>query len=120
MLNPARFLFFMTLIGMSTPSLALSMKLETELEGLYEDRTCAELYYAVSELEKRTLNYESALYNSRNNSLASVASTVFSPAIIFVGVSNAMQFKSELDSERQLQELNFLRQRMAEMNCFAN
>ena len=64
-----------------TQTQALSKKLEQEFESLYEDRSCGELYYQVSELEYRALNYESALYNDRNNNIAAVVSTVFTPAV---------------------------------------
>lgn len=99
-------------------TMALSIK-ESEINySAYENRSCEELYRDISALEHNTLNYDSPLYNRRNNDMATVASTVFTPAVFFVGFSNAMNFKSEYEASKNNQELNYLRNRMGEMRCF--
>lgn len=105
------------LIIYSNSSSAISVKTELDT-SIYEHQSCEEMYYQVSELEIHTLNFESPIYNSRNNTIASVTSTVFTPAVFFVGFSHAMTFKSEIDASKISQELNYLRRRMGEMRCF--
>ena len=110
-------IFTLILMLYSTSSWSISVKAELDT-SIYENRSCEELYQEISDLEINTLNFESPIYNSRNNTIASVTSTVFTPAVFFVGFSNAMTFKSEIEASKNNQELNYLRRRMGEMKCF--
>ncbi len=110
-------LLFCLLLLNSNISWAISVKAELDT-SIYDHQSCEELYYQVSELEIHTLNYESPIYNSRNNTIASVTSTVFTPAVFFVGFSHAMTFKSEIEASKVNQELTYLRRRLGEMQCF--
>ena len=110
---------FLLSLVMTGNSAAISIKEDSVHMELYENRSCEELYKEISELEFQSLNFESSLYNSRNNGIATVASTVFTPAVFFVGFSNAMTFKSEIESEKTSIRLNYLRNRMGEMRCFS-
>lgn len=89
-------------------------------KGLYENRTCEQLYQAASQMESNALNYESDIYNDRNNQVASIVSTVFTPALFFLGFSNYMSFKSEHEAYQANQKLTDIRQRLAEMRCFTH
>ena len=93
---------------------------ENPPQGLYENRSCQELYHAASELEVKALNFESDIYNEQNNTLASIVSTVFTPALYFVGYSKYMSFQSDRASYQSAMALDKVRYRMAEMRCFQN
>lgn len=86
--------------------------------SIYENRTCEQLYLAAGRLENKALNYESDIFNQRNNTIASVVSTVFAPAMYFLGYSGLMSFKAEREAYQSNQELDRIRIRMAEMRCF--
>lgn len=97
---------------------AISLKQEKKSPSLYENRTCEQLYQAATELESYSLNYKSDIYNQNNNNIASIVSTVFTPALYFLGYSNYMSFKSGVKAYESNQQLDKVRQRMAEMRCF--
>lgn len=106
------------LMTFSIPTLSLSQLQGQRPESLYENRTCEQLYLAAGKLERKALNYESDVFNQRNNTVASIVSTVFTPALYFLGYSNLMNFKSDREAYQSNQELNQVRVRMAEMRCF--
>ncbi len=99
---------------------AISLKQTPESQNLYENRNCQDLYREITELEIATLKFESSIYNTRNADVASVVSTMFSPAVFFVGYTKMMTFKTEIEASESSKELHLLRQRMAELRCFAN
>jgi len=122
-MNKSNYLYIRTflyiyLITFSIPALSISQLQGQRPDSLYENRTCEQLYLAAGKLESKALNYESDVFNQRNNTLASIVSTVFTPALYFLGYSNLMNFKSDREAYRSNQELNKVRFRMAEMRCF--
>lgn len=108
----------LNLLITSHQSLAISELQGARPNSFYENRTCEQLYLAAGRLENKALNYESEVFNDGNNAIASIVSTVFTPALYFLGYSNLMSFKSERESYQSNEELNKIRLRMAEMRCF--
>ncbi len=100
------------------PAAAISQLQGQRAQSLYENRTCEQLYLAAGKLERKALNYESDVFNQRNNTVASIVSTVFAPALYFLGYSNLMNFKAEREAHHSNEELDKIRLRMAEMRCF--
>ncbi|MDX1519519.1 MAG: hypothetical protein R3318_05305 [Gammaproteobacteria bacterium] len=113
-----RVIFTALLAGITTPCLAISQFQGQRPSSLYENRTCEQLYLAAGKLENKALNYESDVYNQRNNTVAGIVSTVFTPALYFLGYSSLMSFKSDREAYHSNLELNKIRFRMAEMRCF--
>ncbi len=112
-------LFFISLgFSIGFPVTALSELQAARPQSLYENRTCQQLYLAAAQLENKALNYKSDLFNQENNTVASIVSTVFTPALYFLGYSNLMSFKSKREAHHSNMELNKIRYRMAEKRCF--
>ena len=85
-------------------------------EKLYDDRSCNDLYMEASALEKQTFSY--AEDKSNKTLMASVASTVFTPALYLVGYSAIKDYKNEADAKSTFVKMEELRYRMAEKRCF--
>ena len=81
-------------------------------------RHCEQLYARATELEARSQNRESSIYSAQNNNVASVVSTVFTPALYFLGFSKIKQFTSRHQAMESLHELDAVRNRMAALRCF--
>ncbi len=108
----------LTTLLFTTGSQAISLRQEKTNPALYENRSCEQLYHLATQLESHSLNYESSIYNQNNNNIASIVSTVFTPALYFLGYSNYMSFKSGINAYESNKELDKVRHRMAEMRCF--
>jgi RsiW-degrading membrane proteinase PrsW (M82 family) len=106
------FLFF------STQSYALNL---VEMhkpagESLYDSRSCNDLYMEAVSLEKESFSY--AAGNSNRTKVASIVSTVFTPALYYLGYSAYQDYKSEADAKSTFAKIEEIRYLMAEKRCF--
>ena len=113
-----RIFIYLILLVTTTPAWPISVLQGQQPESIYENRSCEQLYLAAGKLENKALNYESDVFNQRNNTVASVVGTVFTPALYFLGYSSYMNFRSEREAHQSNHELDKIRYRMAELRCF--
>ena len=104
--------------ALSHNATALNQEPISEHHPVMDLRHCEQLYQRATELEARAQNRESPLYSERNNNVASVVSTVFTPALYFLGYSKIKQFNSRREAMASLNELDTIRNRMAALRCF--
>jgi len=114
----SKFLIFTSLLLISAPCSALNLaEINHPIEqGLYDSRSCNDLYMQALNLEK-----ESHLYKTdRNNTtqVASLISTVFAPAIYYLGYSAYQDYKQEKLTQTAFVEIEDIRLRLAEKRCF--
>jgi len=84
--------------------------------GLYDNRSCNDLYMQALTLEKESFSY--AADRGDKTQVASIVSTVFTPAIYFLGYSAFQDYKQKARSESTFIEIEDIRLRMAEKRCF--
>jgi hypothetical protein len=113
-----KYLGFISCLIFSSHSIALSL---TEInqpldDGLYDSRSCNDLYLEATALEKESFIYKNG--NQATMTVASIASTVFTPALYFVGYNAFKNFKSEKQSQTALSKIEEVRYRLAEKRCF--
>jgi RsiW-degrading membrane proteinase PrsW (M82 family) len=87
-------------------------------ERLYDSRSCNDLYMEAMALEKQSFSYQAGSGNKTQ--VASVVSTVFTPALYFLGYSVYQEYKTEIKSKSTFAEIEDIRFRMAEKRCFTN
>lgn len=85
-------------------------------EKLYDSRSCNDLYMEASALEKQSFSY--AADEGNKTLIASVASTVFTPALYFIGYSALQDYKLEIEAKSTFSKIEAIRYRMAEKRCF--
>lgn len=109
---------FNVLIFTSTHSAALNLVdfNQTAEEKFYDGRSCNDLYMETSALEKKSFSYEADKGNK--TLIASVASTVFTPALYFVGYNAVQDYKEGIESKSTFEQIEEIRVRMAEKRCF--
>ena len=110
-------IFFISLL-MSTQSFALNLVdfNQTNVDKLYDARSCNDLYMEVSALEKKNLSYMQD--NGNKTLIASVASTVFTPALYLVGYSAVKDYKTDQVAKSNFEKIEEIRLRMAQKRCF--
>lgn len=84
--------------------------------GLYDSRSCNDLYMQALTLEKESFSY--AADRGNKTQVASIVSTVFTPAIYFLGYSAFQDYKDSARSKTTFTEIEDIRLRMAEKRCF--
>ena len=109
---------FNVFIFASTQSMALNLVdfSQPVEEKFYDARSCNDLYLEASALEKQSFSYEED--KGDKTMLASVASTVFTPALYLVGYSAVKDYKDEIESKSTFDKIEEIRYRMAEKRCF--
>ena len=112
------FCIFISSLLFSTHCLALNLVQfnQNNPDKLYDDRSCNDLYMEASALEKQSFAYAESKDNK--TVIASVASTVFAPALYLVGFSAVKDYKSGVDSKSAFEKIEEIRFRMAEKRCF--
>jgi RsiW-degrading membrane proteinase PrsW (M82 family) len=86
-------------------------------ESLYDSRSCNDLYMEAVALEKESFSY--AAGNGNRTKVASIVSTVFTPALYYLGYSAYQDYKTEADSKSTFAKIEEIRFRMAEKRCFS-
>jgi len=112
-----KYITLIPLVLFSAQSSAISLTEinQTGDENLYDSRSCNDLYMQVSILEKQS--YNNASYGERTQ-IASFVSTVFAPAIYYMGFSAYLDYKNGIRSKVAFNEVEDIRLRMAEKRCF--
>lgn len=113
-----KYIGFLSLLLVSGQSSALNL---TEInqpieQGLYDSRSCNELYMQALVLEKESFIYKTG--SNKNIKVASLASTIFAPAIYYLGFSAFQNYKNNTHSKTAFAEIEQVRFRMAEKRCF--
>jgi len=85
-------------------------------EGLYDKRTCNDLYMQASALEQKTFHYKTNPYSDK--SVASYALAVLSPALYAFGYAPYQNHLDQTRSQLASGEIEQVRLRMAEKRCF--
>ncbi|NOG60774.1 MAG: hypothetical protein HND53_09765 [Proteobacteria bacterium] len=85
-------------------------------ENLYDSRSCNDLYMEASALEKESFSY--AAGNRNKTQIAGMVSTVFAPALYYMGYTAYQDYKKEIDSKSTFDKIEEIRFRMAEKRCF--
>ena len=84
-------------------------------EKLYDGRTCNDLYMEASALEKQSFAHAN---NTDKTLMASVASTIFTPALYFAGYNAFQDYKAGIEAKSAFTKIEEIRFRMAEKRCF--
>ncbi len=85
-------------------------------EGLYDKRSCNDLYMQASALEQKTFRYKTNYYSDK--SVASYALAAVSPALYFFGYAPYQNHLDQSRSQLATNEIEHVRLRMAEKRCF--
>ena len=109
------FIFFL-LSSVQSSALNLVEMNKSGEQGLYDSRSCNDLYMQASALEKESFSY--AADNSSKTQVASLVSTVFTPALYYLGYSAFQDYKDDIRSKSTFSEIEQIRFRMAEKRCF--
>jgi hypothetical protein len=112
-----KFILILSLLVFSSQSWALKLVDLNRSSGekLYDSRSCNDLYMEATALEKENFAYAAG---SNRTMVASVVSTVFAPAVYYLGYSAYQDYKKEIDSESTFAKIEHVRFLMAEKRCF--
>ena len=91
---------------------------DSNSENLYDSRSCNELYMQVTALEKTSYSIKENHFTNSKAQAASMAMTVFPPAIYYFGYAAYKDLESNMRSKATLEEMDSIRHRMAEKRCF--
>lgn len=114
----SKYIIFISFLLLSAQSSALNLvEINKPIkQGLYDNRSCNDLYMEALALEKESFSY--AAGNGNKTQVASVVSTIFTPALYYLGYSAYQDYKNEIDSRSTFVEIEEIRFRMAEKRCF--
>lgn len=109
---------FIALLLVASQSAALnSTVMNNNLDSkMHDNRSCNELYMQASILEKESFSY--SVDSNNTTQVASIVSTVFTPAFYYLGYSAVQDFHKEVRSQAVFDEMETIRYRMAEKRCF--
>jgi hypothetical protein len=115
-----KYITFISCLLLSTQATALNLVGTGQpLEGgLYDNRSCNDLYMQASALEQDTFINKTNIYNDKRTRVASYALTVFTPAVYYLGFNAFQNYKAQVRSELAMSEIDDIRSRMAEKRCF--
>jgi hypothetical protein len=85
-------------------------------EGLYDNRSCNDLYMQASALEQKTFQYKTNYYSDKH--VAGYALALVSPAIYVFGYAPYQNHLAQTRSRLASSEIEHVRLRMAEKRCF--
>ena len=91
---------------------------DSNSDKLYDSRSCNELYMQVSALEKTSYSNKENHFTNSKAQAASMAMTVFPPAIYYFGYAAYKDLESSMRAKAALEEMDSIRYRMAEKRCF--
>ncbi len=113
-----KYIIFTTVLLVSAQSTALNLvEMNQQIEkDLYDSRSCNDLYMQATTLEKNLFAYE-ANHGSKTQ-LASVVTTLFAPAVYYLGYSAFYDYKNSMSAKAVFTEIEDIRFRMAEKRCF--
>lgn len=80
---------------------------------------CEQLYAQLVAVEKAHLYQNYRAYDDKVARLAGIATTSFTPAVIYIGYANVREHLSNSDREMLFQNMEALRYQLAQQNCFA-
>ncbi len=109
-------LISLSLFSIQANSLNLAGAEQTFTEGLYDNRSCNDLYMQASALEQKTFHYKTNYYSDQR--VASYALAVVSPALFFFGYAPYQNHLDQKRSQLASSEIEHVRLRMAEKRCF--
>ncbi len=114
----SKYITFISLLLISIPSMALNLvEMNQQIEiDLYDNRSCNYLYMQAKSVEKNLFAYE-ANHGSKTQ-LASVMTTLFAPAVYYLGYSAFYDYKNSMSAKAVFTEIEDIRFRMAEKQCF--
>ncbi len=115
----SKYITFISLLLIGTQSTALSLaEINQPIEqGIYDSRSCNDLYMQASVLEKESFSYKTG-FGTRTQ-VASIVTTIFAPAVYYLGFSAFQDYKNGINSKAAFVEIEEIRFRMAEKRCFA-
>jgi len=115
----SKYTVFTSLLLISTQSTALNLvEINQPIkQGLYDSRSCNDLYMQASALEKESFAHKTGI--GTRTQVASIVSTVFAPALYYLGFSAYQDYKSGINAKTAFVEIEEIRFRMAEKRCFA-
>jgi hypothetical protein len=115
----SKYIAFISLLLVSTQGIALNLaEINQPIEqGLYDSRSCNDLYIQASTLEKEAFAYKKGI--GARTQVASIVTTIFAPAVYYLGFSAFQDYKSGINSKIAFVEIEEIRFRMAEKRCFA-
>jgi hypothetical protein len=115
----SKYITFISLLLISAQSAALNLaEINQPIEeGIYDSRSCNDLYMQASTLEKESFTYKTGF--GAKTQVASIVTTVFAPAVYYLGYSAFQNYKNGINSKAAFAEIEEIRFRMAEKRCFA-
>lgn len=113
-------LHYVLLLLFSLQSTALNLSgLDQPLaDGLYDDRSCNDLYLQASALEQDTFINKTNIYNDKRTRVSSYAVAIFTPAFYYLGFNAFQNYRAQIHSEIAFIKISEIRSRMAEKRCF--
>jgi hypothetical protein len=111
-------LISLSLLLLSTQVNALNLvgAEQTFTEGLYDNRSCNDLYMQASALEQKTYQYKTNYYSDKR--VAGYALALVSPALYVFGYAPYQNHIDQTRSQLASSEIEHVRLRMAEKRCF--
>lgn len=85
-------------------------------ENLYDSRSCNDLYMQATSLEKEF--FANGPGPSGRTQVASLVSTVFTPALYYLGFSAYQDYQADMNSKSTFAKIEEIRFRMAQKRCF--
>ncbi|MEM7027177.1 MAG: hypothetical protein AAF410_02995 [Pseudomonadota bacterium] len=111
-------IFFSFFIAMPVFAFNVDNIDSTSSVSLFDARSCNELYAEASALEKTSYADDYDHYNDSHAQVAGLASTIFAPAIYYFGYAAYKEMNSKKVAITARQDIDEIRQRMAEKRCF--
>ena len=95
-----------------------STRADAPLTMAYGELSCNELYVMASQLEPKSQRFRSPLFNEKTHVIATAIGSVTTIGYYYFGFSVAKEYYEDYRSHQHLQELDRLRQHMAQNYCF--
>tara|TARA_R110000782_G_scaffold127183_2_gene218740 strand:+ start:242 stop:604 length:363 start_codon:yes stop_codon:yes gene_type:complete len=109
-------LISLLLLSIQANALNLAGAEQPFTEGLYDNRTCNDLYMQASALEQKTFHYKTNYYSDKR--VASYALAVVSPTLYFFAYAPYQNHLNQTRSKAATSEIELVRLRLAEKRCF--
>lgn len=109
-------LISLLLFSIQANSLNLLGAEQTFAEGLYDNRSCNDLYMQASALEQKTFQYKTSYYSEKH--VTGYALALVSPALYVFGYAPYQNHLDQTRSQLASSEIEHVRLRLAEKRCF--
>lgn len=96
---------------------SLASPLLTNADSL--EYSCEQLYAHLVATEKAHLYQNYTAYDDKFARFAGIATTSFTPAVIYIGYANYLEHLNEMDKTMLFHNMEALRYQLAQKNCFA-